>query len=183
MSFRILHYKTLDSTSDLAKTFAEKGAAANTVIVADYQEKGRGQFDRTWQSPRGKDLLFSIILRPNRVKANALPIITQIAAEVIRDVLRSEFGFKATIKKPNDVLVGGKKICGILTEGSTQGGWVGYVILGIGLNVNSTKKELLRTATSIKVLSGKMYDQKLILEKILSKWSEWHDKNQVSARN
>ncbi len=150
MNYRILQYDKLDSTNDQAIAFAKDGAADGTVVVADFQTKGRGQFERTWISPRGKGLLFSILLRP-KLNANEAPILTQVAAEAVAEMLKDKFNLPATIKKPNDVLVQRKKIAGILTESSTVGNQLEYVVIGIGLNVTSNAKELLETATSIAI--------------------------------
>ncbi|MBI1977754.1 MAG: biotin--[acetyl-CoA-carboxylase] ligase [Candidatus Omnitrophica bacterium] len=166
MNFRILHYKTLDSTNDLALEFAREGASEGTVIVTEYQKHGRGRFRRKWFSPRGKGLLFSIILRPN-LEASSVSILTHLAAKSVQKVLKEVFHLPAKLKRPNDLLVNGKKICGILTEASGQGRAIKYVVVGIGLNVSAGKKDLLRMATSILAETGKRVEQKELLERIL----------------
>ncbi len=148
MHFRILHYKTLDSTNNLAIHFAKEGAEEGAVITTDYQTQGRGRFKRRWQSPRGKGLLFSILLRPN-LKSSSVSILTHLAAQSIADILRKSFELPVKLKKPNDVLVNGKKIAGILTESSAHHHRIEYVVIGIGLNVNTPRKDLLKTATSV----------------------------------
>lgn len=170
MKFRILHYKTLDSTNDSALELAREGASEGTVIVTEYQKQGRGRFERKWFSPRGKGLLFSIILRPN-LQASSVSILTHVAAKAVQEVLKEAFHLAAKLKRPNDVLVNGKKICGILTEASGQGHAISYVVLGIGLNVNTGKKDLLRTATSILAETGKPAEQEELLERILSRFA------------
>src|SRR3989338_5250452 len=105
MRFRILHYQTLDSTNTCAKELAKAGAREGTVVFADYQTKGRGRFRRRWHSPKAKDLLFSVIVRPNHMKAGALSIVTQLAAMAVRDTLASEYAVTSKIKRPNDVLI------------------------------------------------------------------------------
>ena len=166
MNFRILHYDTVDSTNDLALEFAREGAAEGTVVAADYQTHGRGRFKRRWVSPRGAGLLFSIVLRPT-LKTSAAPILTHWAAQSIREILQEKFALPATLKRPNDVLVGGKKIAGILTEARGQGSRVEYVVLGVGLNVNTKRQGLLRTATSIFLETGKKVKKDGLLEDIL----------------
>ena len=148
MNWRILHYEKLDSTNNLALSFAKEGAEEGTVVVAEFQTKGRGRFERTWISSRGRGLLFSILLRPN-MEINAAPILTQVAAQTVVEVLAGKFKLSAKIKRPNDVLVSGKKIAGILTEASGTGNKLEYVVVGIGLNVTTPQKELLHSATSI----------------------------------
>ena len=167
MKFIILHYPILDSTNNLAKEFASLGVRGGTVIFSDYQRKGRGRFKRKWISPKGKDLLFSVILRPTHVKANAVSIVTQTTAMSIRDVLKQKFDISAKIKRPNDLLVNGKKICGILVESSTHKNMIEYIVVGIGLNVNSRQRELLRSATSLREMLGEQKDRKQLLQDLL----------------
>ncbi|MBI4000082.1 MAG: biotin--[acetyl-CoA-carboxylase] ligase [Candidatus Omnitrophica bacterium] len=148
MDFRILHYATLDSTNHLALEFARQGAQEGTVVLAEYQTKGRGRFKRRWVSPRGSGLLFSIILRPT-IKTSSTSLLTHIAAQAVAEALTKSFGLPAKLKRPNDVLIAGKKIAGILSESSSYGQRLEYVIIGIGVNVNTQRKRLLKTATSI----------------------------------
>ena len=182
MPFRILHYESLDSTNNLALTFAKQGAQEGTVIVAEYQTKGRGRFERTWISPKGKGLLFSFILRPSLSTAS-LPILTHIAAQSVADLLKKDFHLAAKLKKPNDVLVGQKKIAGILTESSTINQKTDYVVVGIGLNVNTESRHLLDTATSIYAETKKKSDKGPILKRFLSifweKYQEIDSKKKV----
>ena len=166
MRFRTLHYKTLDSTNNLAIHFAREGASEGTVIVSEYQTHGRGRFNRRWSSPRGKNLLFSILLRPN-LKSSSASILTHVAAQSVADVLKQKFNLPVKLKRPNDVLVGGKKIAGILTESSAYYHRVVYVAVGIGLNVNTSCKELPRTATSIYAETNQKAEKTKILDEIL----------------
>ncbi len=167
MNFRILHYQTLDSTNDLALSFARQGAEEGTVIASDYQTHGRGRFRRRWISPRGKGLLFSIILRP-RLKTSAAPILTHVAAQSVAEALQTKFNLSAKLKKPNDILVGGKKIAGILTEASGNHKCLEHVVIGIGLNMNSSRRELLRNATSVYLETGERVRLDATLRQILA---------------
>ncbi len=169
MDYRILHYDTVESTNDLAIQFAKDGAAEGAVVSAEFQKKGRGRFERTWLSVHGKGLLFSIVLRP-KLKSSAAPILTHLAAEAVRESLVSNFKIEAKLKKPNDVLVGGKKICGILTESSSVKQKLDYVVLGIGLNLNGAKKDLLETATSIYLETKKKVEKDPLLLDILERF-------------
>ena len=171
MKFTVLHYPQLDSTNNLAKEFAILGVGTGTVVLADYQSKGRGRFKRKWVSPRGKDLLFSIIIRPKHLKAGSASILTQITARAVLDSLKEAFAIQATIKRPNDLLVDGKKICGILVESSTHQNEIEYMVVGIGLNVNSKTKDLVRGATSIWELTGHFSDKSNLLQTVLSHFS------------
>ena len=170
-----MHYKTLDSTNNLALQFARVDAREGAVIAADFQTQGRGRFKRRWISARGKGLLFSIILRPH-LKASEAPILTHLAAQSVAEALKSSFNLEAKLKRPNDVLVKGKKIAGILTESSGSGSRLDYVVMGIGLNLNHRPKELLHSATSIYVETGKQADHKQVLAEILARFSEKYNR-------
>lgn len=166
MHFRILHYNTLDSTNNLAIHLAREGAREGTIVVSEYQTHGRGRFQKRWRSPRGKGLLFSIILRPE-FKSSSAAILTHLAAQSVVDVLRQEFNLPAQLKKPNDVLVRGKKIAGILTESSAYHQSLEYVVVGMGLNVSTPRKDLLKVATSISLETQKKPEKDKILEKTI----------------
>ena len=136
------------------------------VLVADHQTNGRGQFGRKWLSQSGENLLFSIYFEPY-IKPSAASALTQIACQAVVEVL-THYQILCEIKKPNDILIHGKKICGILTESSSKGENLGYVIVGIGLNVNSTEEALIPEAVSMKLIRQKTYDRTEILNRILA---------------
>ena len=168
MRLKIKHIKETISTNTLAIQEAKKGAKEGLVFWADHQTGGRGQFERKWISPAGKNLLFSIVLRPPISPAKA-PLITQLVCQSVLKTLRDLYGIESTIKRPNDVLVGGKKICGILTEASTSPRKeLEYVIVGIGLNVNAKQEELIPEATSVTILKGKTYSRERLLKSLLT---------------
>src|SRR3989338_6838440 len=166
MTFRILHYDTVDSTNNLARALAERGGGEGAVFVANYQPPGGGRFRGRWYSPRGAGLLFSIILRP-RFQSSKASILTHVAAQAVRETLEKQFGLQARLKKPNDVVVGGKKIAGVLAEASGQQRTLSYVVIGIGLNVNTKAKDLLQTATSMYVETAGRLELHSILNSVL----------------
>ncbi len=125
------------------------------VAAADEQTEGRGRLGRTWQAPAGTSLLFSVLLRP-RVETARLPELSPLAAHAVAPVLGGE------VKHPNDVLIGGLKVCGILPEASE-----GRVVVGIGVNVNQTRDELLETATSLRVERGVVVARAPLLAELL----------------
>lgn len=127
-------FKTVTSTNDVALVLARQGAPEGTVVVAEEQAKGRGRLGRTWHSSAGLGLWFSLVLKPD-MQARASSAISLAGALGVAGALREEFGIKAEIRWPNDVMVGSKKICGVLTEGEFADGRVKFVVLGIGLNV------------------------------------------------
>ena len=185
MHFRILHYDTLDSTNNLAISFARENAREGTVVASEYQTHGRGRFKRRWRSPRGKGLLFSIILRPN-LKSSSASILTHVAAQSVADVLKNNFKLPAKLKKPNDVLVNGKKIAGILTESSAYHHRLEYVVIGIGLNINTQSKELLKMATSLYIETKRKIQKEEVLKAILKTFKARYEHlngRAVSAKN
>lgn len=166
--FTLHHYRETGSTNDLARQSAAQGDPEGQVFVADHQTAGRGKPGRKWISPAGENLLFSIMLRPP-VGAHQAPLVTQIACRSVAAVLRDHYGIESTFKRPNDVLVDGKKICGVLTEAVTRSGKsLESVVIGIGLNVNAAKIDGIPDSTSIKVVKGSVYDKKRLLNRLLS---------------
>lgn len=157
IDFEIEEYAELESTNTLALAYAREGRAGNLVIRAGHQTAGRGKPGRTWQATAGKDLLFSILIRPD-MDVNQAPLLTQTACRTVARVIESATGITPEFKRPNDLLVGGKKICGILTESISSGNKLEAVVIGIGLNVNSSRNELIETATSLYLETGKAQD-------------------------
>lgn len=134
MRYQIHRFKTVTSTNDTAARLAEEGAPEGTVVIAEYQTHGRGRGRRRWLSPRGKNLLFSILLRPP-LRASEAPWLTRIASRAVSDSLKALYRLPAEVKKPNDIVVRGKKISGVLVESSSKNDEVEYAIVGIGVNV------------------------------------------------
>ena len=131
-----LHYVSeIDSTNAYAKRLAEQGAGEGEVVIAETQTRGRGRLGRRWVSPAFLNLYFSVILRPHFAPVQA-PQITLMAAVALADTVTSFLGGPPAIKWPNDILVGGKKLAGILTESSCSSGRIEFVILGVGVNLN-----------------------------------------------
>lgn len=133
--------KKTDSTNLRAKALAAHGAAEGVVVVAETQTSGRGRRGRSWYSPPGQSIYTSIILRPPMAPAQA-PQITLMTAVALAQTLSQTAGLDAKIKWPNDILINGKKIAGILTEISTDMDVVDYVVVGLGINVNTPENEM-----------------------------------------
>lgn len=149
MKITILRFDSLASTNTEALGQARRGAAEGLCVVARRQTAGRGRQGRSWVSEEDAGIFFSIVLRP-RLETRHLPLLTLMSAVAVHRLLAEEFGLEPDIKWPNDVLVGGRKICGILAETTdTPGGLA--VVVGIGINLNSRNfpPELGGTATSI----------------------------------
>jgi BirA family biotin operon repressor/biotin-[acetyl-CoA-carboxylase] ligase len=148
-------FGSLGSTNDTARELAAGGAPEGTVVVALDQTDGRGRQDRLWVSEPGKNLTFSVVLRPG-IPAEYLGVISLFASAAVASALTPMCGRDAGCKWPNDVVVGGRKICGILCESTITGSTAGAVIAGIGVNVNQRNfpAALAGGATSIAVERG-----------------------------
>jgi BirA family biotin operon repressor/biotin-[acetyl-CoA-carboxylase] ligase len=161
------YYSELESTNNTAREIAPQ-VSEGTVIIAETQKSGRGRLGKEWQSVSG-GLWLSLILKPS-IPLENLSRVTLVAGIAVTNALRS-IGVDAHIKWPNDVLVKGKKICGILTEVSAEIGKVDYVILGIGINVNVKLSELTddvrRNSTSVSYEIGKPLDRTSFLASLL----------------
>lgn len=164
----LIRLETVESTNTHAHELAVQGCDEWTVVTAEYQTGGRGRFGRKWVSPKGKDLLFSIMLRPE-IEIKKAPLITLMVAESLVSILDNclEGKTRLTIKKPNDIIANGKKLAGILVESANKGKDLDFVIIGIGINVNSTRAELIETATSFLMETGRKFDRENLLSEIL----------------
>lgn len=153
MGRHLHYYHELPTTMETARDLARKGAAEGAVVIAGTQTAGRGRLARTWLSPEGS-LAMSVILKP--VLKN-LPQLIMIASLAVVRTIRQVAGLKSQIKWPNDVMLKGKKVCGILIENEVKGGKVNFAIIGIGINVNFNPldfSEIADIATSLSHEAG-----------------------------
>ena len=152
----LLFYKRIDSTNKVAKELAIEGADEGTVVFAEEQTEGRGRSGRSWFSSP-ESVLLSIILKPDTSPSKAHMVTLMTGVAVAKAII--QYGIDARIKWPNDIVVGGKKVCGILSEMGATMDALDYIILGIGVNVNddinSYPIELKETATSLKAELGR----------------------------
>ena len=168
LPFKIHRFKQIDSTNSALLRAAEEGAPAGSVFVADYQTKGRGKWGRNWVSPRGKNLLFSLLLRPS-LKASEAPFLTQVVCRSVAKVLQKEYGLTPAFKRPNDVMIKGKKICGVLVEArGRMSGTLESLVIGVGVNVNALSEELVEGATSVREETGEKVSRKALLKALLA---------------
>lgn len=153
----IVRMDSVASTQEEAKKLAENGAPEGTAIMAEEQTGGRGRMGRKWHSPRGKGIWMSLVLRPN-LPLSLTPQLTLLAGVAVCTAIREVTGVPAGIKWPNDLLAGGRKICGILLESSLREGGLHYCIAGIGIAVNLTREdypaELQEVGTSLLIEGG-----------------------------
>ena len=164
--FEIRHSPEVSSTNTVALDAAKHGAPEGLVITADHQTAGRGKPGHHWISPAGKNLLFSILLRPPLSPSQA-PILTQVACRAVAQVLKEKYDITSEFKRPNDLMVGSKKICGTLVEAFSSQSKLEAVVIGIGLNVNAEASELPPQGISMKALKGVDYRVDEILSLIL----------------
>ena len=164
---RIVYFQRISSTMDEAARLAQEEAAEDgTVVLAEEQTAGRGRFQRTWVSESG-NLLLSVLLKPS---LEALPYVSIMAGVAVARAIRKTTGLEPAIKWPNDVRLGGRKVCGILVETSLQSEAVRYAIVGIGLNVAfdpTGVEELADIATGLNVEAGKPVDREVLLKHLL----------------
>lgn len=155
-------FEETTSTNDLMARLARGGVKEGVVIFAESQTKGRGRLGRTWISPARKGLWFSVLLRPN-IQPQAATQLIIAAATALTRAITQQTGIAPEIKWPNDILIRGKKIAGILTEMSAELDHLKEVILGIGIDVNMEANDLpvalRKIATSIRIESGQMVDR------------------------
>jgi BirA family biotin operon repressor/biotin-[acetyl-CoA-carboxylase] ligase len=166
-----LHYfSEIDSTNSYARGLAEQGAGEGEIIIAEAQTRGRGRLGRSWISPPFFNLYFSVILRPQLPPIHA-PQLTLMAAVALADTIASFIRTPPTIKWPNDILVGGKKLAGVLTESSCNSERIEFVILGIGVNLNypvASMPEVIRErATSIVSLTKKNVSREAFMRRLI----------------
>ncbi len=161
-------FQQTSSTNDVVEKLARDGVAEGVVVFAESQTRGRGRLGRRWASPAGQGLWFSVLLRPALAPASITQL-TIVAATAVARAIRMETGLTPQIKWPNDILLGGKKAVGVLTELSAELDCVRYVVMGIGVDVNVTQfpTELREVATSLALEAGRPFIRAEIAAAIL----------------
>ncbi len=162
---RIHYFPEIGSTMDAARELARKGAGEGTIVIAEAQAHGRGRLSREWLSPKG-GIYFTLILRPSISPAYA-PRINLMASVAVAATIRKLFGLNAELKWPNDVLIEGRKVCGILAEMDAEMDVVNFVNVGIGINANTSVPQFEKTATSLKDTLGRKISRKEFLSVLL----------------
>lgn len=177
MGRNYLYFETINSTNVYCKTLASEGKEHGTIVISERQTAGQGTKGRTWTSPMGKGLWFTLLLRPN-IAVNDLGKITQIASSALVSMFEN-FDINAKIKWPNDIIVDDKKICGILTEAKLKGSNIEYIVLGIGINVNLDDKdfgsELCEIATSMKNSQNRNFERGKVLATFLNYFETYYE--------
>jgi len=163
----VFYYSTLSSTMDEARQEIKKGAPEGTVIIAGRQTAARGRLGRSWISPEG-NIALSVILYPD---SEFLPYLIMIASVAVVQTIKDATELKASIKWPNDVLIGGRKVCGILIESGVSKQKRRYAIIGVGLNINLKSDdypEVAETATSLESELGRNVSPAELLKKLIT---------------
>lgn len=170
LQFQIEKLGEVTSTNTLLLERAKQGAPEGLVLTATSQTAGRGKPGNSWVSPEGKNLLCSILLRPPLTQAQA-PMLTQVACRAVANVLKERYGIDSKFKRPNDVMVGSSKICGILVEAISTPTRLEALVIGIGLNVNAEASELPSNGTSMKLVTNRKSSIETVLDQILNELS------------
>ncbi len=162
---RVEYHETIDSTNLQAKRIALNPEEDRVLIVADQQEAGRGRLGRNWHSEKGTGVWMSLLLRPD-IEPEASFRMTLVAAVAVAEAICEVTGLEAGIKWPNDIVVGGKKICGILSEMSAEWQKINYLVLGIGINANQEDfpEDIAQLATSLMKASGEKVNRQELLK-------------------
>lgn len=166
-----------DSTNNVVRRMAEQGAPEGTLAVAEIQTAGKGRRGRSWSSPKGSGIWHSFLLRPEFAPEHA-SMLTLLAAMAVQKSVKDVTGLDCKIKWPNDIVVNGKKICGILTEMSTEEDSIRYVVVGIGINVNteSFPPEISDTATSLKLSLGHELKRAPLIGAVLKSFEQYYSR-------
>lgn len=164
----IIYFESIDSTQDYAKQIAKEKAQKGTVVLAEFQTKGKGTKDRRWVAEKQKNIMMTAIWYPNSHICKLEGLTIQIA-EAIQKAVKKLYGYELAIKEPNDLYLNGKKIGGILTQSTTIQNIVTNLYIGIGLNVNEEKfaEEISNIATSLKKEYQREFEREALICKIL----------------
>jgi BirA family biotin operon repressor/biotin-[acetyl-CoA-carboxylase] ligase len=168
IGFRLIHYFRTESTNNVALKLAAQGAPQGTVVSAEEQTAGRGRLGRAWYSEKSSGIYASLLLRPPLAPA-AAPVLTLMAGVAAQRAVQLTTGLAVDIRWPNDLLVNGKKVCGILTEMQAELDRLHAVVLGIGINVNHVEMpaELKPIATSLRMETGRIWSRVHLLVALL----------------
>lgn len=176
MGQEILYFDSIDSTNTKAKQLAEENYPSGTLVVADRQTAGRGRRGRNWESPQHTGIFMTLMVKPDMNPNNA-SMLTLVAALAVAKAITKVTQLPAQIKWPNDIVINGHKIVGILTEMSAQIDYINHVVIGIGINVHneSFPQELRETASSLLLESGKRFRRADIIEAFLELFEKYYE--------
>lgn len=172
----VIYFDETDSTNTQAKIYAENGSPHGTLFTADCQSAGKGRRGRSWTAAAGCNIYMSLLLRP-KIATTAAPTLTLVMAVSVAEAIREVCGVETKIKWPNDIVLGRKKLCGILTEMSAGEHGISYVIVGVGVNVNQEQfpEELSDKATSLKIETGLSTDREKLFVSIVKHFWNYYE--------
>lgn len=173
----VLYFDTIDSTNTKAQELAEKGYPSGTLVVADKQESGKGRRGRSWVSPSGTGIFMTLMIKPD-INPNNASMLTLVAALAVAKAITSVTGEEALIKWPNDIVINGKKVCGILTEMNAQFDYINHIVVGIGINVHneSFPEEISQMASSLMIeAGGKRFHRAQIIAETMAYFEQYYD--------
>ncbi|HXN21530.1 MAG TPA: biotin--[acetyl-CoA-carboxylase] ligase [Candidatus Dormibacteraeota bacterium] len=172
----IYHFFKIDSTNRVALQLGHEGEPHGTVVLAEEQTAGRGRAGRVWHSERASGIYMTVLMRPGISPADA-PLLTLLAGLSVRDAIQEQAGITPDLRWPNDLLLNGKKLGGILTEMHAEPERVQFVIIGIGLNVNHARmpENLSEIATSLRMESGRSHSRLELAVKLLGKLESYYN--------
>lgn len=172
----LLFFDEVDSTNDELKRRADKGAEEGLAAVADIQSKGKGRRGRAWETPAGVNIAMSYLLRP-KLSPDIAPMMTLIMAMAAAKGIREVSSLDVKIKWPNDIVINGKKLVGILTEMTAEPDYIHEVIVGTGINVNteSFPDEIKATATSMLIEGGKKYSRSKVVAAVTDAFEKYYE--------
>jgi len=173
---RVAFYDELPSTNLQAKLDAENGAPQGTLIVADMQTSGRGRRGRAWNSPAGINSYFTLILKPD-FPVETASMVTLVMGLAVAEGIRKNCGVEAGIKWPNDIVVNGKKICGMLAEMSVERDFIHYIVMGVGINVGLQEfpPEIVETATCLERECGHRVPRAALIADVMKEFETYYD--------
>ena len=171
MGRQIRYFSRIDSTNQYAKRIAEEGAPDGTLIIADEQTAGKGRSGRTWVTPPAEAIAFTLLLRP-KLSPDRISMVTLVMGLAVTNAVNSLYGVSAGIKWPNDVVIKGRKLCGILTEMSAEVRQVNYIVIGVGINANLTSfpEEIREIATSLKLEMGRDINRAELIARVMTEF-------------
>jgi BirA family biotin operon repressor/biotin-[acetyl-CoA-carboxylase] ligase len=177
MGNEIHHFKKVESTNDVAKNLAEEGAEEGTIVIAEQQTRGKARHGKPWLSPEG-GVWMTMVLHP-QVAPSKAPLLTLVTGVAVAKTIDDAFQIDIGIKWPNDILIGDRKVCGILTEAKSDSGKLEYVVVGIGIDLNVDVDKFpadLRTgATSLKNEMDKELEGAILVQKFLKIFEELYE--------
>jgi len=176
----VKYVTTTESTNDDAHCWLDQGAPDMSVVIADEQTRGRGRFQRRWHTPPGAGLASSLIIHPTVAERESTHLFSPLAGVAVANTLEKLFSIQPQIKWPNDVLVGGKKICGILSETAWIGEDLVGVVVGTGINISPDAippvEYLTFPATCVQMETQQAVDRREVLHEYLSQMISWREK-------